>query len=367
MTRARTRRLCGRCGPPAVALCAVGLVALLGMLSCGRQPSDDVAPASRGPQVRVVQRLGEIIKPSPGESDSWGIGMGAALREGETVYLVYSGSQRRNDEGSVRWLPHVAVSRDGGSTWRKTGKVMDMPEGRIMVTPESLVRHKGHYYLFYHTQREGAAFRDAEGWAIGAARSVDMTQWEDLGEFMSSADYGLDGALTNPSVLQANGTWHMAASCLLGTHKYGIRLFRSAELLGPYEDLGVVIDPDNAQRAWYSHGAWDAEMFRHAGLFYILFGGRSGVQRGSFRHYGLAVSEHPEGPWRVAAEPFFTNPDGQVGGRSAVFPNADGTVTAVVDLWLGGERNSVRGFRLELRDPELTPTSALPGHDGTFG
>lgn len=346
-------------------LCAAVLIALLGLEWVQDGVSHRPGTSARTPKVQVVESLGEVIRPSPEGTDSWGIGMGAALRDGDTVYLVYSGAARRNEEGSVRWLPHLAVSHDGGRTWQKSGLVMEMPPGRIMVTPESLVKHGGDYYLFYHTQRDGAVFEDAEGWAIGALRSSDMADWEDLGEFVRASDYGLSGALTNPSVLRVGETWYMAASYLKDSFKYGMRLLRSTDLLGPYEDLGMIIDPDDPQHQWYSHGAWDAEIFRHGGRYYIIFGGRSGVQRGSFRHYGLAASEHPEKPWRVAETPFFANPRGQVGGRSAVFPNDDGTLTAVVDLWLGGERNFVQGFRLKLRQLQTKRAPPVAERDNT--
>jgi hypothetical protein len=126
-------------------------------------------------------------------------------------------------------------------------------------------------------------------------------------------------------------------------------MLRSAHLLRGYEDLGMVIDPDAAQQTWYSHGAWDATLFEHGGSYCILFGGRSSAEKGSFRHYGLAVGRGVEGPYSVLPEPFFINPHGDVGGRSAVFQNEDNTITAIVDLWLPQEgRTAVRGLRLDL-------------------
>ena len=335
------------------------------------QLSGDMQPKPAAPPLAgatVAEDMGGVLEPSAAGSDSWGIGMGAAAKTAEGVILIYSGAAERNEEEkSVKWLPHLAVSRDAGRTWEKRGPVLAMPQGCVMMTPESLVRYEGRLYLFYHTQRRGARFADAWGWAIGAAESADGRNWRDLGEIVRASDFGLAGALTNPSVVIAQGGCYMAVSQWLGPHKYGIRLLRAGSLLGPYEDLGLVVDPDHAQQPWYGHGAWDAELFEHRGVYYILFGGQDSPEPSSFRHYGLAVSKGIRGPYAVFEEPFFSTREAQIGGRCALIPNDDGTVTAILDMWTAGyKRVGVRALRLTLPAPaDAGAPPAKPGDVAT--
>jgi beta-xylosidase len=282
------------------------------------------------------------------------VGVGAAEQVGGDIYLaVNGGPAERGLHGALSWQPYLAVSGDDGRTWRVSGPLLEPPPGYSWFYAESLVRDGARWLLYGHLMRTGADMAHAserpQDWCIGVAESADLGQWRYVGPITRAADYPGLGALTNPSVLHSGDTWYMSVSECTGDAAYRIRLLVAQDPLGPFADRGVIIEPAAAQQPWYAYGAWDTTLLRADGRYWIVFGGKDAPERGRLRRIGLAWADRPEGPWHVLPEPIWSNPEWEVGGRSAVWPEPDGSQVVVLDyMLLHPWRVQVRAFRVRL-------------------
>lgn len=246
-------------------------------------------------------------------------GVGTSIKERDITYLFYS--RVKAGPCPPPWRPFYAISYDDGLTW--------IPKGALSVSgqfapddfiyPETIIKNKEGYYLFYNYTKAGSSFTDASAWSVRAFFSKNLRKWTDAGEVINAKMFNSAGALTNSCLIQYKNIYYMTISQLLGPHKFGIRLMKAPHPLGPWQDLGFIINPDNPQQSWYAYGAWDSEIFYYQGAYHILFGGRDSEIGGHFRNLGMASSPNIEGPYTVEKEPRFINAAGDIGGRSAIY------------------------------------------------
>jgi hypothetical protein len=198
--------------------------------------------------------------------------------------------------------PYLATSEDQGRTWQRKDISLAKPASADLFWVESLIFDEGKYYAFYHCHRPDQPFENHESWRMGAAVSEDMEQWEHVEAELP--DWHVTGhALTNPCVVKAEGAFYMVASEYLARNSYRLRLFKASRALGPYRDLGVIVDLDEAP--WCALGCWDAELLRLDDGWALFFAGRDSPDHGP-THYGLAYADRVAGDYRVEPEPAFS-------------------------------------------------------------
>ena len=76
--------------------------------------------------------------------------------------------------------------------------------------------------------------------------SPDLKQWSYRGGALVGLDPSLGDQYWAPEVIRAEGHWWMYYSVGRGIEGHHLRVARSGEPYGPYEDLGIVLTPDES-------------------------------------------------------------------------------------------------------------------------
>lgn len=103
-----------------------------------------------------------------------------------------------------------------------------------------VIRHEGAYYAF------GTTLDTSGDRVFEILTSADLSSWASQGAALERPDPALGDTFWAPEVAYADGRWWMYYSVghdIIGHH---IRVAGSVSPLGPYEDLGVVLTPEES-------------------------------------------------------------------------------------------------------------------------
>jgi predicted GH43/DUF377 family glycosyl hydrolase len=150
----------------------------------------------------------------PGTFDEHGIMPSAVVELEGTIRLYYSGWCRLNGRAPYHNTTGVAVSEDGGLTFRRMvpGPVLDRtPEEPFSATSPAVVRAEGLWHTYYSS---GLGWIDVQGKAehvydIRHATSLDGIHWQRNGE-IAIGQANPEQALTRPALWKCQeGEWWM--------------------------------------------------------------------------------------------------------------------------------------------------------------
>lgn len=134
-----------------------------------------------------------------------------------------------------------------------------------------ILAHDAGYYLFGTTG--GATAPDRE---FAVLHSLDLLTWTSLAGPLHRPDAALGDAFWAPEVVQADDRWWMYYSVGHGDAGHHIRVAVADHPAGPYDDLGIVLTPDerfaidphpfqDADGTWYLYFARDVLDHERAG------------------------------------------------------------------------------------------------------
>lgn len=198
---------------------------------------------------RPVLELG-----GPGAFDEHGIMPSAAIRVGERIRLYYSGWCRLAGRAPYHNSTGVAVSEDGGLTFRREceGPVLDRSAYEpFSATSPWILQHEGRWHAFYSA---GLGWIEVDKqfehvYDIRHATSKDGISWKRSKQPSICQNFE-EEAITRPTILKQNdGTWEMWF-CYRGTRdfrsgigSYRIGFARSSNLWDwQRDDQGARID-----------------------------------------------------------------------------------------------------------------------------
>ena len=194
----------------------------------------------------------------PGTFDEHGIMPSAAIADGALVRLYYSGWCRLNGLAPYHNSTGLALSEDGGRTFRRLtkGPVLDRtPEEPFSATSPAVVRAGRLWHAYYSCGlgwiRQGDQLEHI--YQLHHATSIDGIHWERGGE-VAVAQAHPEEAITRPTLLRLHeAEWRMWF-CYRGSHtfrngkdSYRIGFARSSDLSHWQRDdseAGIELSPD---------------------------------------------------------------------------------------------------------------------------
>jgi beta-xylosidase len=139
-----------------------------------------------------------------------------------------------------------------------------------------------------------------------ALRSSDLRNWTSAGNVFAGADPGLGDAYWAPEVAFSGGRYWMYYSVGHGISGHHIRVAVSGSPLGPFEDTGVNLTPDESF-AIDAHSFWDKDGSRY--LFFardVLDSARPGTHLAAKRMTSMTSVESqttailaPDSDWQI--------------------------------------------------------------------
>jgi beta-xylosidase len=210
--------------------------------------------------------------------------------------------------------------------------------------PSNVIRVGGTYYAWY-TQRPAGVHPYAS--TIYYATSADGLNWQDRGQALDKGGAGAwdsYGVIT-PYMAVVDGRNYLfytatAAVEPFGTHStlrhIGVAVADSPD--GPWQRFGdnPILSPSPDPERFDSLVVDDTHVIVRDGKFWLYFKGRSPTLRPNETKWGLAIADHPAGPYRK----FEHNPVLGSGHTVCVWPHREG-VAALVDN-AGPERFTVQ-------------------------
>jgi sucrose-6-phosphate hydrolase SacC (GH32 family) len=183
-----------------------------------------------------------ILQPGDrGSFDEHGIMPASVVTEGDEVRLYYSGWCRLAGGAPYHNSTGLAVSNDGGHTFRRAcpGPVLDRgPWEPLSATSPCVLRHNGSWHAFYSS---GVAWLQVDGkpehvYDLHHATSADGIEWRRYHKPAVLQAFP-EEALTRPTVIrEADGGWAMwfchrgSKGFRVGGDTYRIGFARSADL-----------------------------------------------------------------------------------------------------------------------------------------
>jgi hypothetical protein len=150
----------------------------------------------------------------PGAFDEHGIMPASVVRDGDAIRLYYTGWSRSAGKAPYHNATGVAVSTDGGVTFRKLfmGPVLDRtPEEPFSATLPNVIRRADAWHAHYCS---GLGWLDIDGkmehiYDLRHATSRDGIHWRRTGE-VTIAQAHAEEAITRPTLTQrSDGEWWM--------------------------------------------------------------------------------------------------------------------------------------------------------------
>ncbi len=240
---------------------------------------------------RPILELGGL-----GEFDEFGTYPVSVTREGSEVRAYYGG-WTRCESVPFNVAIGVAVSRDGGETFKKMGNgpvLSYTPDEPFVLSGPKVRRFNGRWQLFYIAGRKWKLVdgRAEPVYKIRMAISEDGIHWHKLNRDLVDSRIEEDEAQASPDVIYANGKYHMFFCYRYSrdyrgkVNGYRIGYASSSDLMNwVRDDAKVGID--------VSEQGWDAEMISYPHVFEL--DGRTymaylGDQVGRYG-FGLAILE----------------------------------------------------------------------------
>ena len=167
------------------------------------------------------------------------------------------------------------------------------------------------------------------------------------------------GGLRDCFVFRAEGRWYLTGTSSPhwgeGYDNPGVRLYRSNSLTR-WEEVGLIITNPGTSK-WYASRFWAPEINYVAGRYYCTFNCRN--ERDGFnvrQSCGLAVADHPEGPYTVLTDDAPLCP----GNDMTLFEDEDGKVYAA---WCGPTPQHPDGNMMMLSELDLATLTLKNTHE----
>ncbi len=211
----------------------------------------------------------------PGTFDADGVMPSCVVRDGNALYMYYSGWSRLGGEAPYNNGTGLAVSHDDGVTFSRVfeGPILDRaPEEPWSATSPAVIRTADDWRMWYSS---GTGWIPIDGklehtYVLKSARSKDGAHWErdHRAIFPTLAD---DEAQTRPTVLPLDGRWHMWFSF---RGSAGFRATGQTYRIGyaGSNDLAAWERDDTQAGITVSDDGWDAQMVCYPDV--VSFDGR---------------------------------------------------------------------------------------------
>ncbi|MBB3120851.1 glycosylase [Pseudoduganella violacea] len=245
-------------------------------------------------QVRAVSAEPILPLGGLGEFDEFGTYPVSVIRDGDQVRAYYAGWTRCE---SVPFNVGIgmAVSEDGGVSFRKAGKgpvLPYSPEEPFVLSGPKVRRFNGTWYLWYIAGRKWklVAGRAEPVYKIRMASSQDGLNWVKQNRDLIASRVEEDEAQASPDVFYANGKYHMFF-CYRYSGNYRGKAFGYRIGYASSHDLLHWERDDSKAGIDVADSGWDEEMISYPHVFeldgktYLAYLGNQVGREG----FGLAV------------------------------------------------------------------------------
>lgn len=220
-------------------------------------------------------------------------------------------------------------------------KGLETEEGITRRDPSDVILENGTYYLWYTKTDKGFSGYNASIWY---ATSLDGIHWQEKGEALPKGYKGNWDAFSvfTPNIFKANGKFYLVYTGVKPTPENKDGLFEnnsSTDITalglavanypnGPFKRVGdqPILEISVEQDNFDSYRIDDACVVYRENLFWLYYKGRSakyGADGPKHTKMGVAVSDHPEGPYVK----YVNNPITNGGHEVMVWPYEEGVMT----------------------------------------
>jgi predicted GH43/DUF377 family glycosyl hydrolase len=221
-------------------------------------------------KVKAVAEKPVLMLGGLGEFDEFGTYPISVVRDGDHVRAYYGG-WTRCESVPFNVAIGVAVSSDGGETFRKMGSgpiLSYSPNEPFILSGPKVRRFDNHWQLFYIA---GRMWKLVDGRAepvykIRLAISQDGLHWRKFDRDLIASRVEEDEAQASPDVIYANGKYHMFFCYRYSSHyrdkENGYRIGYASSV-----DLVNWVRDDSKAGIDVSDYGWDAEMISYPHVF----------------------------------------------------------------------------------------------------
>jgi len=261
---------------------------IFGYVGCGGSSGANPAPVARSNLTPTAALSITAFESSPvlsrgvaGAWDSFDVLNPSVIQWNGALYNYYSGY-----DGSV-WRTGLAVSNDGGLTWRKNSKpVLDLGgwDSQYIAANGSAIVFNGKVYYYYHGV-------DSKGLSkIGLATSTDGVTFTALPDPV--LDVGASGswddtAVADPYVVQFDNTLYMYFLGMNNAYKQLLGVATSTDGIIWTKQPAPLLPPGDPND-FDAHGQGEPAVVYQAPLYYMLYTGRAADE---VRDLGWAISK----------------------------------------------------------------------------
>ena len=204
-------------------------------------------------------------------------------------YLYYIGWRKGHTPPLFYANIGLAISEDGGKTFKKISKVPIIPNDEknpILMTSPHVIFKQGLFYMVYVS---GVKWEEVDGmlqsyYRICSAESKDGIDWYNTGQVL--IDFGKDETnFARPWILEYDNYYHMFFSKAGRKNKYRVGYASS-------EDLKTWVRDDSKVQIDVSRDSFDSEMICYPSVtlinkkLYMLYNGNK------FGHDGIGMAVH---------------------------------------------------------------------------
>lgn len=282
------------------------------------------------------------------------------------------------------WNPHEDRENDLYSNFKYSRTAgLDKEEGITRRDPSKVLKIDGTYYVWYtkrmtESMPVGIEACDdklpATDWDLSDiwyATSKDGFNWTEQGVAVKRGEKGeyANRAVLTPDVMYENGKYYLYFQALTTEDDKYNNLFEVSYAVadsphGPWKSCGYSIIKRGADDEWDSNNIDDPYIVKFQGKYWIYYKSAPIIkgEEMMIRAQGVAVSDHPEGPY-VKSD---MNPIINSGHETCFFPFKDG-IASIVSID-GPEKNTIQyaedGLNFEIASiiqiPPVAPGAFSP-------
>ncbi len=245
--------------------------------------------------------------------------------------------------------------------------------------PTKIIRAKGRYYIWYTCRRTdtppkgpklGGDTVPSTDWdlaEIGYATSRDGFTWEEQGVAVPRPPKPNPGwrSVSTPDILVWKGKYYLYYQGFLemsGTRGDDCPVTASVADSpdGPWTPVNRIIIPNGPEGSWDQYSIHDPYPLVYKGKIYLYYKSDFNGKPRSIRAQGLAVADHPLGPFRKHP----LNPVINSGHETTLFPFREGIAALVIRHGL--EHNTIQYAPDGVSFDVVTTTSLMPTAAGPY-
>ncbi len=312
----------------------------------------------------VVSRLMKLVE--AGRAD-----LGDYDRIGKGARFFDEGPRRPE---SRPWLPDDSMAApqrmDGGGAYPHdfTYRVALAHEaGVTRRDPSDVIQVGGQYYVWYSKVEKGpGVWEYPSGYSadVWYATSPDGLSWSEKGKAVGKGGQGAwdEHGVFTPNILVAKGKYYLFYTGVAKGHSREtptrIGAAQSAAPDGPWEKLGQkpVLVPSDDPARFDSMRVDDAAFVVRGGKYWLYYKGRQQGRSPGETKMGVAIADHPTGPYVKHGEPTPLHPGHEV----MVWPHGKGVASLATAAGPRRVYFASDGLAFEVRHPVANPPRA-PG------